>query len=87
MDIMRGEKMNDIRYKKIIREIKRKMFMNGMNIKMTAEAIGCNRVNLSDWLNFRSVMRSDTMLIIIDTLNIDVSDVLGITRGEEQNDE
>lgn len=78
--------MGDTRYKKMIREIKRKMFMNGMNIRMTAEAIGCNRVNLSEWLNFRSVMRSDTMLKIIDILEIDVSDVLGITRGE-QNDE
>jgi len=65
-------------YKKIIREIKRKMFAKGMNIRMTAEALGCHRVNLSQYLNLRTAMRADLMLKAVYYFDIDVSSVLGI---------
>lgn len=68
-------------YKKIIREIKRKMFARGMNIRMTAEALGCHRVNLSQYLNLRIAMRADLMLDAIDYFEIDVNQVLGIPHG------
>ncbi len=68
-------------YKKMIREIKRQMFRRGMNIRQTAEALGCHRVNLSAYLNLKTVMRSDMMLKAIDYFEIDVNAVLGIPHG------
>lgn len=68
-------------YKKIIREIKRKMFARGMNIRMTAEALGCHRETLSQHLNLRMAMRADLMLKAIDYFEIDVNQVLGIPHG------
>ena len=48
---------------------------------MTAEELGCHRVNLSQYLNLRMAMRADLMLEAIDYFEIDVNQVLGIPHG------
>ena len=69
-------------YKKMIREIKRQMFRRGMNIRMTAEALGCHRVNLSAYLNLKTMMKADLLLKCIDIFDINVNRIVGVLPEE-----
>lgn len=71
-------------YKKLIRAIKREMFKNGMNIKQTAEAAGCHRVNLSQYLNLRTSMPAELLIRLIDRFDIDVCAEIGIPHEKKE---
>lgn len=65
-------------YKKVIRAIKRKMFENGMNIRMTAEALGTHQITLGRYLNLRVSMPAELLIKAINYFDIDLCAVLGI---------
>lgn len=65
-------------YKKVIRAIRRRMFENGMNIRMTAEALGTHQITLGRYLNLRVSMPAELLIKAINYFDIDLCAVLGI---------
>ncbi len=65
-------------YKKVIRAIKRKMFQNGMNIRMTAEELGVHRASLGQYLNLLRVMPGDILIRAVYYFDIDVCAEIGV---------
>lgn len=70
-------------YRKLIRAIRRRMFENGMNIRMTAEALGTHQVTLGRYLNFRVSMPVELLIKAIYYFDIDLCAVLGIAHEGE----
>lgn len=65
-------------YRKVIRAIRRRMFENGMNIRMTAEALGTHQITLGRYLNLRVSMPAELLIKAIYYFDIDLCTVLGI---------